>query len=67
MCLSGPTGPSTLQPEDGDGVSGCPICRIDGARNTFVDAQRARKVADKDLWTALARAALNLDESIVHP
>ena len=33
----------------------------------FVDAQRARKVADKDLWTALARAALNLDESIVHP
>jgi hypothetical protein len=33
----------------------------------FVDAQRARKVADKDLWTALARAVLNLDESIVHP
>jgi hypothetical protein len=33
----------------------------------FVDAQRARKVSEKDLWTALARAALNLDESIVHP
>jgi hypothetical protein len=33
----------------------------------FVDAQRARKVADKDRWTALARAVLNLDESIVHP
>ena len=33
----------------------------------FVDAQRARKVADKDVWTALARAVLNLDESIVHP
>jgi hypothetical protein len=33
----------------------------------FVDAQRARKVAEKDLWTALARAVLNLDESIVHP
>ena len=34
---------------------------------TFVAAQRARKVAEKDLWTAVARAALNLDESIVHP
>jgi hypothetical protein len=33
----------------------------------FVTAQRARKVADKDIWTAVARAALNLDESIVHP
>jgi hypothetical protein len=33
----------------------------------FVDAQRARKIAEKDVWTALARAALNLDESIVHP
>jgi hypothetical protein len=33
----------------------------------FVAAQRARKVAEKDVWTALARAALNLDESIVHP
>jgi hypothetical protein len=33
----------------------------------FVAAQRARKVADKDIWTAVARAALNLDESIVHP
>jgi hypothetical protein len=33
----------------------------------FVAAQRARKVAEKDIWTALARAALNLDESIVHP
>jgi hypothetical protein len=33
----------------------------------FVSAQRARKVADKDIWTAVARAALNLDESIVHP
>jgi hypothetical protein len=33
----------------------------------FVDAQRARQVAEKDLWTALARAGLNLDESIVHP
>jgi hypothetical protein len=33
----------------------------------FVDAQRARKVGDKDVWTALARAVLNLDESIVHP
>ena len=33
----------------------------------FVNAQRARKVADKDIWTAVARAALNLDESIVHP
>ncbi len=33
----------------------------------FVDAQRARKVADKDIWTAVARAALNLDESITHP
>ena len=33
----------------------------------FVDAQRDRKVAEKDVWTALARAVLNLDESIVHP
>jgi hypothetical protein len=33
----------------------------------FVAAQRARKVAEKDIWTAVARAALNLDESIVHP
>jgi mono/diheme cytochrome c family protein len=33
----------------------------------FVGAQRARKVAEKDVWTALARAVLNLDESIVHP
>ena len=33
----------------------------------FVAAQRARKVADKDIWTSVARAALNLDESIVHP
>jgi hypothetical protein len=33
----------------------------------FVAAQRARKVADKDVWTSVARAALNLDESIVHP
>jgi hypothetical protein len=33
----------------------------------FVAAQRSRKVADKDVWTAVARAALNLDESIVHP
>jgi hypothetical protein len=33
----------------------------------FVDAQRARKVAEQDVWTALARAVLNLDESIVHP
>ena len=33
----------------------------------FVAAQRARKVADKDIWTAVARAALNLDESITHP
>jgi hypothetical protein len=33
----------------------------------FVDAQRSRKVADKDIWAAVARAALNLDESIVHP
>lgn len=34
---------------------------------TFVGAQRARKVAEKDVWTAVARAALNLDESITHP
>ena len=33
----------------------------------FVSAQRVRKVADQDIWTAVARAALNLDESIVHP
>ena len=33
----------------------------------FVAAQRDRKVADQDIWTAVARAALNLDESIVHP
>ena len=33
----------------------------------FVAAQRARKVAEKDIWTSVARAALNLDESIVHP
>jgi hypothetical protein len=33
----------------------------------FVAAQRDRKVADKDIWTAVARAALNLDESITHP
>ena len=33
----------------------------------FVAAQRGRKVADKDIWTAVARAALNLDESITHP
>ena len=33
----------------------------------FVAAQRARKFADKDIWTAVARAALNLDESITHP
>ena len=33
----------------------------------FVAAQRTRKVADKDIWTAVARAALNLDESITHP
>jgi cation transport ATPase len=33
----------------------------------FVSAQRARKVADKDIWAAVARAALNLDESITHP
>lgn len=33
----------------------------------FVSAQRDRKVADKDIWTAVARAALNLDESITHP
>jgi hypothetical protein len=33
----------------------------------FVDAQRARQVPEKDVWTALARAVLNLDESIVHP
>ena len=33
----------------------------------FVAAQRTRKVAEKDIWTAVARATLNLDESIVHP
>ncbi len=33
----------------------------------FVSAQRARKVPEKDIWTAVARAALNLDESITHP
>jgi len=33
----------------------------------FVAAQRARQVAEQDIWTAVARAALNLDESIVHP
>ena len=33
----------------------------------FVAAQRSRQVAEKDVWTAVARAALNLDESITHP
>ena len=33
----------------------------------FVASQRTRKIAEKDIWTAVARAALNLDESIVHP
>jgi hypothetical protein len=33
----------------------------------FVTAQRTREVAEKDVWIAVARAALNLDESIVHP
>jgi hypothetical protein len=33
----------------------------------FVNAQRGRKVAEQDIWTAVARAVLNLDESIVHP
>ena len=34
---------------------------------TFVTALRDRKTAEKDVWTALARAALNLDETVVHP
>jgi hypothetical protein len=33
----------------------------------FVDAQRSRRIAEKDIWTSVARAALNLDESITHP
>jgi hypothetical protein len=33
----------------------------------FVTALRDRKTAEKDVWTALARAALNLDETVVHP
>ncbi|MGA0134825.1 MAG: hypothetical protein ACO3ND_10780, partial [Opitutales bacterium] len=33
----------------------------------FVTGLRDRKTAEKDVWTALARAALNLDETVVHP
>ncbi|MFM7210099.1 MAG: DUF1553 domain-containing protein, partial [Verrucomicrobiota bacterium] len=37
------------------------------ALKAFVKNLRDRKTAEKDVWTALARAALNLDETVVHP
>ena len=37
------------------------------ALRAFVKNLRDRKTAEKDVWTALARAALNLDETVVHP
>jgi hypothetical protein len=34
---------------------------------SFLNKQRALNPDDAQLWTAVARAALNLDETITHP